>query len=111
MPQETLLECLERVDLMADGDPTWDLSDNDRHALKQVLAQLTRLHDERSWCLIESAPKTGEPLLGFMPSYYRNKGGVSVIIWMDGRWFDNLAFETSPSHWMQLPKPPREPGV
>ena len=40
MNQESYEECLARVQSMANGDPTWDLSDNDRYALKAVLAKL-----------------------------------------------------------------------
>lgn len=61
----------------------------------------------REWMPIETAPKTGEPLLGFMPTYYRGKGGMSVILWLDGAWFDNRAFVTEPSHWQPLPEPPK----
>lgn len=60
---------------------------------------------------IETAPKDGTPVLGFMPSYYQGTGGQSVILWMDtngrgGRWFDNRAWETTPTHWMPPPDPP-----
>jgi hypothetical protein len=63
------------------------------------------------WLPIATAPKDGTPVLGFMPSYYQGKGGQSVILWMDtngrgGRWFDNRAWETEPTHWMALPDPP-----
>ncbi len=42
-PVETLAEQLDRVGLMAEGDPQWDLSDNDIAALKAVLADRARL--------------------------------------------------------------------
>lgn len=35
----SLKECVERVTLMASGDPTWDLSDNDTYALSRILAE------------------------------------------------------------------------
>lgn len=37
MSKENSTECIERVELMASGDPTWDLSENDRRALTVVL--------------------------------------------------------------------------
>ena len=61
-----------------------------------------------TWQPIDTAPKDGTPILGFMPSYYRGKGGMSVVLYMDGKWFDNTAFETNPSHWQPLPPPPGE---
>lgn len=59
------------------------------------------------WQPIETAPRDGTPVLGYMPSYYQGKGGRSVILWLDGEWFDNRAFATDPSHWMPLPDPPK----
>lgn len=40
---ETESEKLNRVRIMASGDPTWDLSHYDTDALKYVLAELDRL--------------------------------------------------------------------
>lgn len=37
---ESFAEQLSRIELMAEGDPTWDLSDNDTAALKAVLDRL-----------------------------------------------------------------------
>ena len=34
---ETFAEQIERLELMADGDPQWDLSDNDRAAIRALL--------------------------------------------------------------------------
>lgn len=58
------------------------------------------------WRPIESAPRDGTPILGFMPSYYQGKGGQSVILWLHGKWMDNRAWATIPTHWMPLPAPP-----
>lgn len=60
------------------------------------------------WLPISTAPKDGTPILGFMPSYYQNSGGQSVILWMEGQWFDNRAFVTEPTHWMPLPPAPEK---
>lgn len=46
MQPETLNECLERVQLMANGDPTWDLSENDRHALTATLMEIIHLREQ-----------------------------------------------------------------
>lgn len=49
---ETNEEKLDRVRLMAGGDPTWDLSSNDLAALKHVMAELDRLQAiEREYSL------------------------------------------------------------
>ena len=45
---ETFTECIERVEGMASGDPTWDLSQNDIYALNQLLADWRILRKERS---------------------------------------------------------------
>lgn len=36
---QTPNECMERMRMMASGDPTWDLSDNDLYALNALLAK------------------------------------------------------------------------
>lgn len=58
------------------------------------------------WQPIEAAPTDQQPVLGWMPSYYQGKGGMSVILHLHGRWMDNRAWEVKPSHWMPLPAPP-----
>ena len=40
---ESFKEQLSRVQMMADGSPTWDLSDNDTAALEAVLASHAEL--------------------------------------------------------------------
>ena len=37
MSDETLAEQIERLGLMANGDPQWDLSENDRAAIRTLL--------------------------------------------------------------------------
>jgi hypothetical protein len=60
------------------------------------------------WRPIETAPKDDtKPLLGWVPSYYCGRGGIAVILWQGGKWWDNSAFETNPTHWMLLPEPPK----
>jgi hypothetical protein len=34
---ESFADQIARLELMADGDPTWDLSDNDRAAIRALL--------------------------------------------------------------------------
>jgi hypothetical protein len=58
------------------------------------------------WQPIETAPKDGTPVLGFMPKYYQGKGGQSVILWFGNDWSDMRAHSCEPSHWMPLPAPP-----
>lgn len=60
----------------------------------------------QQWQPIETAPKDGTPVLGFMPSYYQGLGGQSVVVWMEDAWYDMRAFATTPSHWMPLPAAP-----
>jgi hypothetical protein len=62
--------------------------------------------DVHGWQPIETAPKDGTPILGFMPKYFRGKGGQSVILWLDMEWSDMGAHGCDPSHWMPLPRPP-----
>lgn len=40
---ETANEMLARITMMADGDPKWDLSDNDRVAIAYAVAEVFRL--------------------------------------------------------------------
>ncbi len=47
MSPETYEEQLSRVQLMASGDPTWDLSENDMAALNAVLDRLGAVESER----------------------------------------------------------------
>lgn len=58
------------------------------------------------WQDIGTAPKDGTQFLAFIPSYYQGKGGISVVLRMNGLWFDSRAWPTTPSHWMPLPSPP-----
>jgi hypothetical protein len=63
-----------------------------------------------AWQPIETAPKDGSPILGFMPKYFRGKGGQSVILWLDMEWSDMGAHPCDPSHWMPLPAAPDTEG-
>ena|SRR5580658_5807749 len=52
---ETFAEQISRLELMADGDPQWDLSDNDRAAIRALLENYRvvppRRAMEYSWTL------------------------------------------------------------
>lgn len=62
------------------------------------------------WQDIESAPRDGTPVWGFLPGYYQGKGGQSMILWLNGKWMDNRAWECAPTHWVPLlPAPPVKP--
>jgi hypothetical protein len=61
-----------------------------------------------AWQQIETAPRDGSQILGFMPSDNQGAGGQSVIAWVNGWWFDHRAFAAAPTHWMPLPAPPEE---
>jgi hypothetical protein len=54
---------------------------------------------------IESAPRDGTPILGWVPSYYQGKGAWVVVHWAlrHERWMDNRAWFTEPTFWMPLP--------
>lgn len=62
---------------------------------------------------MDSAPKDGTPILGFVPSYYQGKGGWAVVLWLaekgmrEAGWMDNRAFLTKPSCWLPLPPAPQ----
>jgi hypothetical protein len=63
------------------------------------------------WQPIETAPKDGTPVLGFLPQAYQGKGGYEVVLFdpSDGKWWIGCAFWVQPSHWMPLPTPPIDP--
>src|ERR1700689_4650957 len=44
---ESFKDCLARVQLMSEGSPTWDLSDNDQFALKTVLLEIIHLREAK----------------------------------------------------------------
>lgn len=110
----TNVACLQRAE--SDVRAALDLlralpegnKEREKAAFKAGWDWCKEMSPEGEWQPIETAPKDGTPILGFISSYYRNKGGQSVILWMDGQWFDNLAFATEPTHWMPLPAPPKE---
>lgn len=66
--------------------------------------------DNLDWKLMDTAPKDGTPVLGFVPDYYQSKGGLAVILWHQDGWYDNGAFKTKPTRWMPLPQPPEPAG-
>ena len=65
-----------------------------------------------SYAGMDTAPKDGTPILGWVPSYYQGKGAWVVVLWMgekgmrDAGWMDNRAWLTKPTHWTPLPSPP-----
>lgn len=54
MSQESYQDQLERVTMMSEAGDTWDLSDNDRLALKAVLSRLEKLEAEAAKFLRQS---------------------------------------------------------
>ena len=55
-------EQLLRIELMATGDPTWDLSENDIEAIKAILAERTALREALS-ALIAGLEDTNDYLV------------------------------------------------
>jgi hypothetical protein len=61
---------------------------------------------------MDSAPKDGTPILGWVPSYYQGKGAWVVALWLgekgmrDAGWMDNRAWLVKPSCWLPLPAAP-----
>jgi hypothetical protein len=61
---------------------------------------------------MDSAPKDGTPILGFVPSYYQGKGAWVVVLWLgekgmrEAGWMDNRAWLVKPSCWLPLPPSP-----
>lgn len=106
-------EAVDYMDGIAEGEIDGLFADEMWVKVKAYIAQLEAQGSSR-WQPIETAPKDGTPLLGFMPTYYKGKGGFSVIIWMkgsrspNGDWYDNRAWITQPTHWMPLPTPPTQ---
>lgn len=78
--------------------------------LRQARAELAALRAGQAWQPIDSAPKDGTPVIGFMPTYYQGKGGQAVIVWMNYTdrpgWYSDVSSIHEPSHWMPLPPPP-----
>lgn len=60
------------------------------------------------WKPIETAPKDGSEILGYVGSGY--VGGAIVLHALnDGdTWHDWDAYAWEPTHWMPLPKPPKD---
>lgn len=62
-----------------------------------------------AWQDIETAPKDGSAILGFMPSYYQRKGGFAVVVWMDYTdrpgWYSDVASSHEPTMWQRLEPP------
>ena len=56
---------------------------------------------------IETAPRDGTEILGFMPSYYQGKGGTKTLCWMNFSdrpgWYGGIAEPHEPTHWMPIP--------
>jgi hypothetical protein len=87
--------------------------DRDIEVVEEALAIIESLRSppvSAAWQPIETAPKDGSPVLGFMPKYFRGKGGQSVILWLDMEWSDMGAHPCDPSHWMPLPAAPDTEG-
>lgn len=80
------------------------------HALENILSAYTTTMS--CWKPISTAPKDGTPILAFVPSYFRGKGGQTVAHWMrgsrtpDGAWYDGQAWQIEPTFWQCLPAPP-----
>lgn len=76
-----------------------------------------------TWLPIESAPKDGRDIIGFVPSPYFPEGRIVVLSWRDDdfarefAWLDHSHDDYStgwnstpfdPTHWMPLPSPPHD---
>jgi hypothetical protein len=66
------------------------------------------------WRDIETAPKDGTQVIGWVPSYYQGNGGYGLLLWLDrgngGEWMDMKAYAVKPSLWQPLPARPSEQG-
>lgn len=51
---ETIEDKLARLELMADGDPKWDLSDHDQEAIAWLLAEYKKLRHIDSYPAIDA---------------------------------------------------------
>lgn len=67
---------------------------------------ITQCQELNQWQTIESAPKDRE-ILVYAPAYQDLRFLISVCKWNESAGFciDELR---QPTHWMELPKPPRE---
>ena len=85
------------------GDIAMHLRDHSIDTLKMVISECRELNQ---WQTIESAPKDRE-ILVYAPAYQDLRFLISVCKWHESAGFciDELR---QPTHWMELPKPPRE---
>lgn len=91
--------------------PDTSYKDREITLLNDLVLTLNRklvLAEHKMWDFepMGTAPKDGTPVLGFVPSYFRGKGGWAVVLWQDGAWWDNQAFKTDPTCWTKLPPDP-----
>ncbi len=81
----------------------WELSDDELD--KALALDAERIDNLRGWRSIETAPKDGTPLLGFVEKvmYVCWWDGLGWSFFVDGR---GSRFAFFPTHWMPLPEPP-----
>ena len=84
----------------------------DRDSAKVEFAFAARMADKRRWQPIETAPRDGSLMLGFM-DYEKEEGDdyefYSVIRWESGHgWVQETVYMDyfRATHWMPLPEPP-----
>ena len=126
MKPESFDEQLSRFDLMCEGDPTFDLSDNDIAALlavrteMRIMARSTLASQERikeleakldaKWISVETKPlDNGEVILGnpgWVDSGYYSGDGLWWLTRTDS--YDER-IQVWPTHWQPLPDPPVQP--
>jgi hypothetical protein len=80
------------------------------------LAELTIAGWSDGWRPIESAPRDGTPVIGWVDSSKGLPSGVMYVVWWreghDGRWcfFESgrgESYSVYPSFWRPLPAPPQ----
>jgi len=86
-----------------------------RRSLGLPKSGLEESTEDHPWQPIDTAPKDGTPILGFIPSYYQGKGGMVVAVWMDFSdrpgWYSEISSVHEPTHWMPLPPAPTGNGA
>lgn len=61
------------------------------------------LRDATEWRPIETAPRDGTVVIGWMPTWYQGRGGAAAMLWSGGYWRVINSFSCSPTNWLPIP--------
>ncbi|MFM7468943.1 MAG: hypothetical protein ACKO37_05540 [Vampirovibrionales bacterium] len=58
-----------------------------------------------TWQPIETAPKDGTPILGYLDYYPLPEDNIRILKFRAETWWDRMSYKFYPTHWMPLPPP------